>query len=394
MCLRLAVLACFWFIAVSTQSVLHGSAGQTPPKPTVPARPGTIPPDEAIALTQGWAFLAEGHLERAAARAADVLNVYPRSIGALVLAVEAEIARSGAPAGLAQYERWLGSRALEEPAVVRRIAVALLQETVGDGQADAARLEALRALAHDGDRAAVAELTSAVNANSPAETRLMAAMGDARSVKSLIALLDANAGNAMSIIDALAQSGSKAAVAPLVQRLQHPSPEIRGAAAEGLGKLGKRYDTVAPLQAALKDQSSYVRTRAAAALFQLGDMSGLTLLRGLFQEESAKSRLIAAQAMASSPDGLWMDQVRRLTSAAEPEVRVGAARLLLPHDPELARQILERGMSDPNPAIRDLASAGLGEAAAGDLRMLRHFLKLSDRLARVRAAARLLALTR
>jgi HEAT repeat protein len=123
-------------------------------------------------------------------------------------------------------------------------------------------------------------------------------------------------------------------------------------------------------------------------------MSGLTILRGLLQEESAKSRLIAAQAMASAPDALWMDQVRRLTSDGEPDVRIGAARLLLPHDPELARQILERGMNDENPAIRDLASAGFSEAAAGDLRMLRHFLKLNDRLGRVRAAARILELLR
>lgn len=391
---RIVVLAFICLSFARTEYLVHARSGQTSGKPApTAARPGAIPSDEAIALTQGWAFLAEGHLDRAAARAADILRVYPHSVGALVLAVEAEISRAGAQAALAQYERWLGNRALEEPAVVRRLAVALLQETVRHGQPDA-RLEALRALANDGDRSAVTVLTQAVNAGSPAETRLMAAMGDERSVKSLIALLDKDAGNATSIIEALAQSGSKSAVAPLMERLSHHAPEVRGAAAQGLGHLGKRYDVAAALQGALKDQSSYVRTRAAAALFQVGDMSGLTLLRTLLQEESATSRLIAAQAMASSPDGLWMDQVRRLTSAAEPEVRIGAAHLLLPHDPELARQILERGMSDANPAIRDLASEGLADAVAGDLRMLRHFLKLNDPLARVRAAARILVVTR
>jgi HEAT repeat protein len=123
-------------------------------------------------------------------------------------------------------------------------------------------------------------------------------------------------------------------------------------------------------------------------------MSGLTLLQGLLQEESARSRLIAVQAMASSPDAAWIDQARQLTSASEPEVRIGAARLLLPHDPQYARPILERGMNDENPAIRDLASESIGEAAAGDLRALRYFMRLNDRLGRVRAAARVLVLLR
>src|SRR5687767_14857096 len=103
---------------------------QTPAKPagpTPPPRPGSIARDEAIALTQGWAMLAEGHADKAAARASEILAVYPRSAAALSLAVEANIARAGAHAGLAQYELWLGSRALEEPSIVRRIAVALLQ---------------------------------------------------------------------------------------------------------------------------------------------------------------------------------------------------------------------------------------------------------------------------
>ena len=372
-------------------------AAQTPAKPaspTPPPRPGSITRDETVALTQGWAMLAEGHVEKAAARASEILAVYPHSAAALTLAVEANIARAGAHAGLAQYEQWLGTRALEEPSIVRRIAVALLQEVTRDGNMDTARLEALRALANDGDRAAASALTAGSRDGNTPETRVMAAMGDERSVKALVALLDTNGGNMTSIINALAESGSRSAVAPLVQQLQHKSPEVRAAAADGLGKLGKRYDVTESLKMALKDQSSYVRTRAAAALFGLGDMSGLTLLQGLLQEESARSRLIAAQAMASSPDALWMDQVRNLTSAYEPEVRVGAARLLLPHDPESARRILERAMNDENPAIRDMASESIGEAAARDLRGLRFFMKLNDRLGRVRAAARVLVLLR
>jgi HEAT repeat protein len=373
------------------------ATAQTPAKPasqTGASRPESIARDEAIALTQGWAMLAEGKADRAASRAAEILTVYPRSAAALSLAVEASIAQAGAPAGLTQYERWLGSRAFEEPAIVRRIAVALLQEVARGEPMDTARLEALRALANDGDRAAVSALTSGSRSGNTAEARVMAAMGDARSVKMLIAELNGNGGNLTSTIEALGESGSQAAVTPLVQQLQHRAPEVRAAAADALGNLGKRYDVVESLKLALKDQNNYVRTRAAAALFGLGDMSGLTLLQGLLQEESARSRLIAAQAMAAAPDAAWIDLVRRLTAEAEPEVRIGAARLLLPHDPEYARPILERGMNDANPAIRDMASESIGEAAARDLRSLRYFMSLNDRLGRVRAAARVLVLLR
>jgi len=382
-------------LATVLVSCLLMTAAQTAAKPaSQPSRPGSIPRDEAIALTQGWAMLAEGQAERAASRASEILAVYPRSAAALSFAVEANIARAGAHAGLTQYELWLGARALEEPSIVRRIAVALLQETARDGTMDTARLEALRALANDGDRTAVSLLTEGSRAGNTPETRTMAEMGDERSVKALIALLKSDAGNPTGIIEALAESGSPSAVAPLVQQLQHRAPEVRGAAADGLAKLGKRYDVVETLKIALKDQSSYVRTRAAAALFGLGDMSGITLLQGLLQEESARSRLIAVQAMASAPDAAWVDQVRNLTSASEPEVRIGAARLLLPYDPEYARPILERGMNDENQAIRDMASESIGEAAARDLRSLRFFMKLNDRLGRVRAAARVLVLLR
>jgi HEAT repeat protein len=381
------VLLSFWVVA-------GAQTAAKPPSQTPASRPESIARDEAIALTQAWAMLAEGKADRAASRAGEILAVYPRSAAALSLAVEAAIAQAGAHAGLTQYERWLGTRTFEEPAIVRRIAGALLHEVARDEPMDTARLEALRALANDGDRAAVAALTDGSRSGNRPETRIMAAMGDARSVKMLIAELNGTGGNLTSAIEALGESGSQAAVTPLVQQLQHRAPEVRAAAADALGKLGKRYDVVESLKLALKDQNGYVRTRAAAALFGLGDMSGLALLQGLLQDESAKSRLIALQAMAASADAAWIEQARQLTSASEPDVRIGAARLLLPHDPQYARPILERGMNDENPAIRDLASESIGEAAAADLRALRYFLRLNDRLGRVRAAARLLVLLR
>ena len=135
-----------------------------------------------------------------------------------------------------------------------------------------------------------------------------------------------------------------------------------------------------------------MRVKAAGALYGLNDMSGLQILQDLMQAEPSASRLIALQAMASRPDAVWLEQVRRLASAAEPEVRVGAARLLGPHDPELARKVLQGAMNDPNPAIREMAADALGRSRPTDFPTLRRLMKSSDRLTGVRAASRLLAL--
>ena len=285
---------------------------------------------------------------------------------------------------------------MEEPALVRRIALGVLREAASQAEHTTARLEALRVLAADGDAFAAEALAAAANAGGTAERRLLASTGNERAISALIAELNNGTGNAMSIIEALAQSGSKAAIAPLTDRLQNPSPEIRGAAVEGLGKLGSTlgsYDLVTRIKPLLADQTSYVRVKAAGALYGLNDVSGLQILQDLMQADPSASRLIALQAMASRPDAVWLEQVQRLGSAAEPEVRVGAARLLGPHDPELARKVLLGVMNDPNPALREMAADAYGQLEATDFPALRRLLKSNDRLTGVRAATRLLALT-
>jgi HEAT repeat protein len=279
---------------------------------------------------------------------------------------------------------------------LRRIALALLREAAAQSVHLAARLEALRMLAVEGDAAAAAELAAAASTGGTAERRMLASFGNEQALKALIADLNNGTGNATSIIDALARSGSKSAIAPLSDRLQSPSPEIRGAAVEGLGKLGSSlgsFDLITRIKPLLADKTSYVRVRAAGALYGLNDMSGLQILQDLLQAEPSAGRLIALQAMASRPDAVWLEQVRRLATAAEPEVRVGAARLLGPHDPELARRILQGVMSDPNPAIREMASDASGDVNTADFPALRQLMKSNDRLTGVRAAGRLLTLT-
>ena len=375
---------------VSPAAIAQSQAQSAAP----PRLSGGISPAEATELTNGWARLAEGNAEQAAVRADRVLATNPRSVAAFVLGVEAELARGAPGAALSRYERWIGARLLEEPSVVRRIASGVLRDLTGAKQPAGVRLEALRALAEDGDGAAAAALTQGVKASGVAEARVLAATGNERAVTVLIADLKQSGGRSMTSIEALGASGSKLAVAPLSEYLQHGYPEIRGAAVEGLGKLGAKHNVTGRIKPLLSDPISFVRVKAAAALFALGDVSGLGILQELASQEAAVSRLMAAQAMASQPGPEWQEQVRRLTAASEPQVRVGAARLLVPHQPELARSILEHAMNDPNPAIRDMASESFVDVVPADLRVLRHLLKSPNSHARARAASRILALLR
>jgi HEAT repeat protein len=354
--------------------------------------PGAVSVEEATQITNGWALLAQGLYEQAAAKAAQVLAAHPRSGTALILAVEVDIARSGARAGLTQYERWLGQRKWEEPLVLRRVAQAVLREEAAQQQDQTARVEALRALADEGEPGAAREL-AAVAAGGQGATRALASQGDERAVRELIAGLDKEPAGGVAAMEALGASQSPLAVAPLVERLGDSRTEVRGAAAQALGKLG---DTraVAPLTPLLSDSSAYVRAKAAGALVRLGDNAGVPLLQEMMTDPAPTTRIVAVEEMASRPDSAWIAVTRELTAAPEAEVRAVAGRLIAPYDPELSRSVLDALATNPNPAIRELVSREQGEVVTDNLAALRGLLKSSDRLTRVRGAARVMALTR
>jgi hypothetical protein len=363
------------------------SAGQ-------PARTSTPPSagDVSTQIAAVWSLLAHGRAAQASERARQMLASDPRNGAIIQLAVEAEIGRAGANAGLAQYERSLGRRGLEEPTVLRRIAFAVLREAASQTSNERVRIEALEQLSSAGDQSAGELVDGAPAGKSVAELRARAATGDEEAVAAIVQDLN-QGGNALQDLDALAKSGSPSAIDPVAARLRDVRPEIRGAAADALGSLPGP-EVTARLKPLLTDRSSFVRVRDAAALYRVGDASGLDILHTLAASGEAGSRLIAAEALAARPDGSWLSLVRDLTDAAEPEVRLGAARLVAPHDPELARRVLNELANDPNLTIRELASEASADVAADDLPGLRQLLKPgTDPLVRVRAAGRILAFT-
>jgi HEAT repeat protein len=370
-------------------------ARQAPATPPQSSAQGGSPAPETPDVANGWILLAQGKADQAAARAAQALTANPRSGAALLLAIEADVVRGGALRGLGAYEKWLGPRTVEEPAALRRLATATLKEEAQQKEDAGARVEALRALTDEGDRAAGEQLGREAEGASGTTLRALASIGDEAAVRKLIAERNESSAQTVTAINALGASGSRLAAAPLVAYLKDERMEVKGAALNALRTVGgsQTVDAIKPL---LADRTFYVRVQAAGALLRKGDDSGLALLQQLLADPSPASRVIAAEALSTRPDADWLTAVKALATTGDPETRATAAGLLAPHDPELAGQVLESLSTDQNPAIRDLAAAVGSDTAATvtNLTTLRHLLKSPERRAKVRAAARLLALTR
>lgn len=345
----------------------------------------------AAVLARGWGALAEGDLKTAASAAQKALADSPRSAAAVALAVEVEIARGGSAAGLDAYERWLGAKRVEAAHVLRRVATAYLQDAVRQKEAGASRVEALKALVADGDPDARASLAAA-GPTGVLEARLLASLGDETAVRTLIAQLQ-SLPDKRGTIDALVESRSPLAFAPLVEMLSDARDENRAAAADGLGRLGARdaIDRITPL---LQDPSFPVRMTAAKALYRLGDDGGAQLLEQLLASEHASVRMGAAEALSVRPGGNWQSVARALADDPDETVQLQAARLMAPYDRELAQRVLERLQRSENPAVREEAGRIFTERVAHDFASLRGLLRSPDRVTATRAASRILELTR
>lgn len=380
--IKLGVAAVLMFAASA------GAFTQAPPMP-----PSAIRADEATALANGWTVLTQGNHAEAAQLAAQVLARNPRSIPALSLAIEADIARAGAATALAAYESWLGTRTLEEPGILRRIARATLQEFARQDRDVAARAESLKALAADGDPDAVAVITASAAGGGENDTRMLASLGNAEAVDRVAAQLKSMQGLKLREIRVLGESRSPSAVASLVPVLNDPMPQNRAEAAEALGKVG-RPDMIPHLKALLNDPHGQVRLAASGALFRLGDSSGEALLRELAASKSVAERRAAAMLMSSRPDEAWKSLVRSLATAPDPTTRLEAAKLLAEHDPEFAITIFNTLRTDENLAIREETELALAQSPVTGFLALRQYLRTGSGLVKVRAAARLLVMTR
>lgn len=372
-------------------------------------RPQAIPVEESTLLTNGWARLAEPDLAKAAQVLETLRATYPRSVHVLDLGVEIDIARSGAAAALDGYDRWRGANRLESPFILRRVARAFLGEATLRGAAPSpARVAALLALDADGDTSAHAQLVAAASGESLAELAALAERGNESAVANVVTLVGRpETPNKLALIESLARSGSRQAVAPLTSFLNdtrmgtsnnfvQQRPELQIAAIQGLAKLGAS-GSIARMRDLMNDtkQPPALRIAAAGALRRFNDQSGATLLQTHLQSSVPGMRLAAAEALAGDPTPQWRSTVAGLLQAAgEPTVQLGAAALMAPVDRDLAKATLERLLTDRDLATREQAARLLARDVATDFPTLRTLMRSADPEVRVGAAARVLDLTR
>jgi len=98
--------------------------------------------------------------------------------------------------------------------------------------------------------------------------------------------------------------------------------------------------------------------------------------------------------MAGTPPPSWQGIVKALLTEPDEGVQLGAARLIAPYDPQAAAETLERLGRSENVTVREEAARAYMKRVAGDFASLRRYLRSQDTVASVRAADRILELTR
>jgi hypothetical protein len=381
---------CALVIVLCAMGVVGGSAQESSLPAGVVA--GSISPEDAAILSDGWMLLSKGDASGAVRLADNVLGRAPRSVAAVSLAIEATIVSTNSTAALSRYEQWLAGRQIEQPELLRTIARAMLVEVAGQSQNPRGQAAALQALSQAGETLIIEDLTRKARAGGLRETAALAMTGDPPSVQILIAELGVGRANKLEVIEALGASRSAAAVPALARALAEEIPVVQDAAADALGAVGHP-SAIPHLKVALGGRSVHLRNKAAAALLKLGDETGVPLLRQLATSPHANQRLVAAQGLAVRPDVAWLSLVRPLLNDPDPDVRIGAAQILAPVDPVTALPTIQKALNDENPAIRDLANLLMVTDFPQDLTGLRGWLRSTDRIVRIRAAGRILALT-
>jgi HEAT repeat protein len=377
----------FAIVAIAIVVVASPAAAQD-------ASPGAIARAEATAFAEGWTALARGDVATASSVATQVLRDYPRNPSSVALAVEVAVAAQGWRGGLDAYEQWIAGRPVEHFYTLRRVARAVLYDALASSRNIRLRLEVADALALDADPdlSAWLAMLAAPTPGGQQDSRTLAAAGNPEAVAALAASL-AQDPRPVDSIAALGRSRNPVALTPLVQMLESPRIEVRAAAATALGDLGVPGATT-QLRRLLDDQHLLPRMAAVGALLKLGDPAGMTQAYEWFRSDVGDVKLKAAEYTASQADTTWQTHVRQLLQDPDPMVRIGAARLIGKHDPGAAMWALQSLANDENLAIREEAQRVLPEAIGGDFAELRRYLRAADADTRIRAALRIVELTR
>ena len=347
---------------------------------------------DAATMAEGWTALAAGRRDAASAAAGRVLARTPWNHSAIALRIEA-LSVPEPMDGLAAYERWLGQRTPEDAGLLAPVAREVLMKIARESEADL-RHEAARQLTAVGVTPPAGDSPDlrdqlAINAE-------RASRGDTAALEQLARAANAGTVDPWLMTRAL-ESAGPAATPVLVSMLQGSAGPGRAAAAAALGRR-KAEEARPALQALANDPDPFVRSTAAVALAQMGDREGQAIVERMLQSTVPDIRLLAAEAWTGQ-DGPWVGAIMPLLENKDGTIRLQAARLIAPVNPDLARRTLNQAAGDENPVIRAEVAKAMKLLAADvpqatDIRELRRLLRDRDIGVQLHAAGTLLAIVR
>jgi len=201
-------------------------------------------------------------------------------------------------------------------------------------------------------------------ANRRDATILLGATKDERAVDSLIALLnDADPEVRHAAAVGLGRIHDSRATLPLIARLKSDdgaTDDVRNAVASALGRIHDTHGTE-PLIALLKDANENVRNTAAAALGQGDDPRAIAILIDLLKSSDAEVRFLAGYALSQSRDECATEPLLTLLKDKDAIQRsYGASFLGSIHDPRATEPLIAL-LKDTDADVRLSAAFALGQ---------------------------------
>ncbi|MEO7110699.1 MAG: HEAT repeat domain-containing protein [Polyangiaceae bacterium] len=164
---------------------------------------------------------------------------------------------------------------------------------------------------------------------------------------------------------------SEKAVSPLARALGDGDAAVRGAAANALGALSSldsktSVDAVAPLLGRLDDPTPAVRIQVARSLARLGDTRAVVPLVGKVEDSVPDVREAVAQALGELGDRRASQALVLQLRDAVVDVKIGALEALGRLRTPDAVDAIAAFLTDRNPSLRQSALVALGRIASPD----------------------------
>lgn len=346
--------------AVSSIVVLSFVAAASLAEAQGPVTPAAL----AAQVAEAKKAAAERRTQQAVELADAVLTKDPRNADAIVVKVQALAEADDLDGAIVAYEEFRLRGGAESADALRPLALAHLRD-LSENRTSTVAAGALEALARSGHAASREALvkrawpTEKDAAPSQAAIDALARLGDPKAVAEVAARLDAPMASAkQSGLDVLVVADPARVVAALPALAKERDPGLRTAAIDAAGRAGRR-EAIPTLKSLVGDEMYLIRLSAAVALKRLGDPSGDAVLATALKSELNDARLLAARGYVGSTDRSWVAALLPVLEDPNGFNRFFAAELLAPVEPEKALPVLEAGVADPNPAVRDVALKAL-----------------------------------